>query len=233
MKISVMGTGIVGRTLASKLVELGHEVIMGTRNVSEKLADSSKDRYGNPPLTDWLREHNQVKLDTFANAASIGEIVINATNGSSSIEALKMAGAQNLAGKILIDVSNPLDFSKGTPGLLPGLNNTNSLGEEIQEIFPYSLVVKTLNTMWGGLMIDPGMIGKGDHVNFISGNDIKAKEKVRKLLNELGWKNENLFDLGDITGARATESMLPIWIRIRGVIQTGAFNFRIIRQIND
>jgi hypothetical protein len=116
---------------------------------------------------------------------------------------------------------------------LPGLNNTNSLGEEIQKIFPYSLVVKTLNTMWGGLMVDPGMIGKGDHVNFISGNDIKAKEKVRKLLNEIGWKNENLFDLGDITGARATESMLPIWIRIRGLIQTGAFNFRIIRQIND
>ena len=224
---------MVGRNLASKLVELGHEVIMGTRNVSKKLADGSKDRYGNPPLAEWLKENNKIKLETFATAASVGEIVINATHGSNSIEALKMAGAQNLAGKILIDVTNPLDFSKEIPGLLPGLNNTNSLGEEIQKIFPYSLVVKTLNTMWGGLMVDPHMIGKGDHVNFISGNDIKAKEKVRKLLIELGWKNENLFDLGDITGARATESMLPIWIRIRGVIQTGAFNFRIIRQVQD
>jgi predicted dinucleotide-binding enzyme len=233
MKISVIGTGMVGRTLALKLVEVGHEVIMGTRNVSKKLADGSKDRYGNPPLTDWLRENNQVKLETFATAASAGEIVINATHGSSSIEALKMAGAQNLAGKILIDVSNPLDFSKEVPGLLPGLNNTNSLGEEIQKIFPYSLVVKTLNTIWCGLMVDPGMIEEGSHVNFISGNDVKAKEKVKALLNQLGWKDDDLFDLGDITGARAAESMMHIWLRIRGVIQTGAFNFRIVRQVND
>jgi predicted dinucleotide-binding enzyme len=229
MKISVIGTGLVGRTLASKLVEVGHEVLMGTRNVSEKLADGSKDRYGNPPLTIWLKENNQVRLETFATAASIGEIVINATHGSSSIEALKMAGAQNLAGKILIDVSNPLDFSKEVPGLLPGLNNTNSLGEEIQKTFPYSLVVKTLNTMWCGLMVNPGMIGGGDHMNFLSGNDVKAKEKVKKLLNQFGWKDDNLFDLGDISGARATESMLPIWLRVREVVQTGAFNFRIVR----
>lgn len=233
MKISVIGTGMVGRTLASKLVELGHEVIMGTRNISEKLADGSKDRYGNPPLIVWLKENNQVKLETFATAASIGEIVINATHGSRSIEALKMAGAQNLAGKILIDVSNPLDFSKEVPGLLPGLNNTNSLGEEIQKTFPYSLVVKTLNTMWCGLMVNPGMISDGDHINFLSGNDVKAKEKVKKLLNQFGWKDDNLFDLGDITGARATESMMPIWLRVRGVIQTGAFNFRIVRQVNN
>jgi predicted dinucleotide-binding enzyme len=229
MKISVIGTGSVGRILASKLVEVGHEVLMGTRNVSEKLADGSKDRYGNPPLTIWLKENNQVRLETFATAASIGEIVINATHGSSSIEALIMAGAQNLAGKILIDVSNPLDFSKEVPGLLPGLNNTNSLGEEIQKTFPYSLVVKTLNTMWCGLMVNPGMIGGGDHMNFLSGNDVKAKEKVKKLLNQFGWKDDNLFDLGDISGARATESMLPIWLRVREVVQTGAFNFRIVR----
>jgi predicted dinucleotide-binding enzyme len=155
--------------------------------------------------------------------------VINATHGSSSIEALKLAGGQNLAGKILIDISNPLDFSNGMPVLVPGLNNTNSLGEEIQNTFQYSLVVKTLNTMWCGLMVNPDMIGEGDHINFISGNDAKAKEKVRKLLNQLGWRDENLLDLGDITGARATESMLPIWLRVRNTIQTGAFNFRIVR----
>jgi predicted dinucleotide-binding enzyme len=230
MKISIIGTGVVGRTIASKLVDLGHSVIMGTRDVSKKLADTSKDRYGNAPFSEWLKANSKVRLETFTRAAAEGEIILNATHGANSIEALKLAGAQNLAGKILIDVSNPLDFSKGIPALLPELNNTNSLGEEIQNRFPYSLVVKTLNTMWCGVMVNPEMIGKEDHVNFISGNDARAKGKVRELLNQIGWRDENIIDLGDITGARACESMLPIWIRIRGVLQTGAFNFRVVKQ---
>jgi predicted dinucleotide-binding enzyme len=231
MKISIIGTGAVGQTLASKLVTLGHEVMMGTRNVSEKLASTVRDNYGNPPFNEWYAANSKIKLDTFSNAALAGEIVINATHGSSSIEALKLAGAKNLSGKILIDISNPLDFSKGMPPcLLDGLNNTNSLGEEIQKTFPYTLVVKTLNTMWCGLMVNPEMIGEGDHVNFISGNDTEAKTRVKKLLNQLGWKDENLLDLGDITGARATESMLLIWLRVFGLKQSGAFNFRIISQ---
>jgi 8-hydroxy-5-deazaflavin:NADPH oxidoreductase len=230
MKISIIGTGTVGQTLASKLSELGYDVTMGTRNVSEKMAGTTKDSYGNPPFSEWSKLNTKVKLASFAEAAAFGEIVICATHGGSAIDALTIAGAKNLAGKILIDISNPLDFSKGMPpSLLTGLNNTNSLGEEIQKTFPGAMVVKTLNTMWCGLMVNPGMIGGGDHVNYIAGNNADAKNKVRKLLNEFGWRDENIIDLGDITAARATESLLHIWLRLMGVIQTSAFNFRIIR----
>ena len=230
MKISIIGTGVVGQTIASKLVELGHDVMMGTRNVTEKLASTARDSYGNPSFSEWHKANSKVKLDSFAKAATFGEIVINATHGSSSIEALKLSDSKNLAEKVLIDIANPLDFSKGMPpGLLPGLNNTNSLGEEIQKTFPKARVVKTLNTMWCGLMVNPNLIGSGDHINYISGNDAEAKTKVRKLLNQFGWRDENLIDLGDISGARATESLLPIWLRVMGVTQNGAFNFRLVR----
>jgi predicted dinucleotide-binding enzyme len=115
------------------------------------------------------------------------------------------------------------------PGLIPGLSNTNSLGEEIQETFPLALVVKTLNTIWCGLMVNPKMIGGGNHINYISGNDTEAKNRVRKLLNQFGWKDENIIDLGDITGSRASESVLLIWLRVMGTLNTGAFNFRIVK----
>jgi 8-hydroxy-5-deazaflavin:NADPH oxidoreductase len=230
MKFSILGTGSVGQSIASKLAELGHEVMIGTRNVKEKLASSDKDSYGNPPFKDWLSANNKVKLGTFAESAQFGEIIINATHGGSSLDVLKQAGSKNLAGKILIDIANPLDFSKGMPpSLLPGLNNTNSLGEEIQKTFPETKVVKTLNTMWCGLMVNPKMIGEGDHINYLSGNDPDAKKEVKRILNQIGWKYECLLDLGDITGARATESILPIWLRVWGVTQIGAFNFRLVK----
>jgi len=93
--------------------------------------------------------------------------------------------------------------------LLTGLNNTNSLAEEIQKTFPDTMVIKTLNTMWCGLMVNPKLVGNGDHINFISGNNSEAKNKVIKLLNQFGWLDKNILDIGDITGARATESLLP------------------------
>jgi 8-hydroxy-5-deazaflavin:NADPH oxidoreductase len=230
MKISIIGTGMVGRTLATKFLELGHEVFMGTRNVKEKLASNAKDSYGNPSFSEWYGANPGINLKSFEEAASQGEVIINATHGESSVSALKLAGAKNLSGKILIDVANPLDFSKGMPpSLLTGLNNTNSLGEEIQKVFPGAKVVKTLNTMWCGLMVNPGMIGGGDHINFLSGNDRESRNKVKKLLNQLGWKDENLIDLGDIKGARATEAALLLWVRLNGTLDTGAFNFRIVR----
>ena len=230
MKISVLGTGSVGQTLAARLTELGHDVVIGTRNVTEKLASTAKDGYGNPPFGEWLKANPKVKLEMYAKSAAFGEMIINATSGGSSVDALKLANSSNIAGKIVIDIANPLDFSKGMPpSLLPGLSNTHSLGEEIQKSFPSALVVKTLNTMWCGLMVNPDMIGGGNHINYICGNDAGAKEKVKKLLNQFGWKNENLIDLGDITGARATESLLPIWLRVWGVTQTGAFNFSLVR----
>lgn len=230
MEIGVIGTGVVGKTIASKLAELNHDVMMGTRNVTDKLKSTEKDIYGNPPFNEWLETNSKIRLGSFSEAAAFAGLVVNATNGSSSVTALINAGAKNLAGKVLIDIANPLDFSKGMPPtLLSGLNNTNSLGEEIQKTFPDTMVVKTLNTMWCGLMINPRLIGNGDHVNFISGNNTEAKAEVRKLLNQFGWPDDNIFDLGDITGARATESLLPIWLRIMGVTKNGAFNFRIIR----
>jgi 8-hydroxy-5-deazaflavin:NADPH oxidoreductase len=229
MKIAILGTGNVGQTIASKLITLGYEVIIGTRNVSIKLTETAKDLYGNPPFSEWHSTNSDIKLGTFSEAAAFGEILINATQGGSSINALKSVDEKSLDGKILIDIANPLDFSKGMPPcLIAELSNTNSLGEEIQKTFPKTKVVKTLNTMWCGLMVNPNLIGDGNHINYLSGNDSDAKAKVQKILNQFGWKNENTLDLGDITGARATEAILPIWLRVWNVTQNGAFNFKIV-----
>lgn len=229
MKIGILGTGSVGQTLASKFTSLHHQVMLGTRDVDEKLASQARDHFGNAPFSEWVNQNKQIDLGTFAEAAEFAQIIINATEGLHALNALKMAKEENLMSKIIVDISNPLDFSKGMPPTLyPDLSNTNSLGEEIQETFPGSKVVKTLNTMWAGLMVNPAMINNGDHTNFICGNDVEAKEKVIILLNEMGWKNENILDLGDITSARGMEGILPIWLRIMGVRQTGAFNFKVV-----
>jgi 8-hydroxy-5-deazaflavin:NADPH oxidoreductase len=229
MKVAVIGTGGVGQTIASKLISLGHQVMIGTRNIAEKLASQAKDGYGNPPFAEWHKLNDQVKLGTFAEAASFGELIIHATHGGNSVNALKLADPKNLNGKILIDIANPLDFSKGMPpSLFSELSNTNSLGEEIQKTFPQAKVVKTLNTMWAGLMVNPSIVNNGDHTNFICGNDQEAKKAVISLLNEFGWKNENILDLGDITSARGTEAILPIWLRIMGAKQSAAFNFSVV-----
>ena len=128
MKIAMIGTGIVGKTIASKLVELNHDVMIGTRNVSDKLTSNEKDTYGNPSFNEWLKANNKVKLGSFAEAAAFGDLIINAANGGNSVTALINAGAKNLAGKVLIDIANPIDLSRGMPpSLLPGLNNTKSL----------------------------------------------------------------------------------------------------------
>jgi 8-hydroxy-5-deazaflavin:NADPH oxidoreductase len=229
MKIAIIGTGTVGQTLALKLLEAGHDVMMGTRNVADKLASTEKDSYGNPSFSEWYAANSSVKLGTFAETASFGEIVFNASKGYLSIDALKLAGHENLNGKVLVDIANPLDFSKGMPPcLVPELSNTHSLGEEIQKVFPEAKVVKTLNTMWCGIMVNPGMIGGGDHVNFICGNDEGAKVLVKSLLKEFGWKEENIIDLGSISSARGTEALLPLWINLMGVLKKGAFNFKIV-----
>jgi predicted dinucleotide-binding enzyme len=228
-RIAIMGTGSVGQAFASKFITLGYEVMLGTRNVSEKLSSTAKDAYGNPPLGEWHSINKAVKLGTFEEAAIFGEIILNATMGVKSIAALSLAGAKNLNGKILIDVSNPLDFSKGLPpGLLPELSNTYSLGEEIQKTFPEVKVVKTLNTMWNGLMVNPGMLNGGDHSVFICGNSPEAKEKVKEILKSFGWPDGNILDLGDISSARGTEMYLPLWLRIFGATGNGAFNLKIV-----
>ncbi|OWY24297.1 NADP oxidoreductase [Sphingobacteriales bacterium UPWRP_1] len=216
MKIAVLGTGMVGDAIGSRLIELGHEVAMGSRTNNNEKAMA------------FVAKHNgKATARTFADAAAFGEIIFNCTHGVASLEVLKTAGEQNLNGKILIDVANPLDFSKGMPPSL-AIANTNSLGEEIQQAFPQAKVVKALNTMWCGLMVNPGMINGGDHHTFISGNDANAKETVKAILMSFGWAAKNIMDLGDISAARGTEMYLPLWLRIWGATNNGAFNIKIV-----
>lgn len=229
MKIGIIGTGTVGQTLAEKLNKMGHSVVIGTRNVEEKLSSENPDQYGNPPFSQWQQANSNIPLVNFGEAAEYGDIIINATKGSASIYALHEAGENNLRNKILIDVANPLDMSKGMPpSLIPELSNTHSLGEEIQQKFPDSKVVKTFNTMWAGIMVNPQTVNNGDHTNFICGNDASAKQEVKNLLIEMGWKADCIIDIGDISSARGTESFLPVWLRIMNAKQSAAFNLKIV-----
>lgn len=216
MKIAILGTGAVGTTIGSRLIELGHEVMIGSRsNTNEKAIE-------------FVNKHDKnASNGTFEQAATFGEIIFNCVRGEFSIAALQSAG-NGITNKILIDVSNPIDTSKGAPlSLIPELCNTNSLGEEIQRTFPNIKVVKTLNTMWSTLMMIPSMLKDGDHTNFICGNDDEAKEKVKNLLYEIGWKQESILDLGDITASRGTENLLLLWLRIWGVT-IGTFSFKVV-----
>ena len=227
MNIAILGTGMVGQTLAGKLAESGHTVVIGTRSVSETLARTAPGPFGNPPFKAWKEQHPAIALVTYAEAAVRGEILFNATSGGASIAALKAAGEANLAGKILVDVANPLDFSKGMPPSLT-VCNTDSLAEQIQRSFPDVRVVKALNTVNALVMINPAAVGGGEHFLPICGNDPSAKSTVTELLKaNFGWKT--ILDLGDITGARATEMMLPIWIRLMGVLKTPMFNFKVVQ----
>ena len=152
-------------------------------------------------------------------------MVFNCTAGSASLEALKLAGADNLNGKVLVDVANALDFSKGMPPTLT-VCNTDSLGEQIQRAFPDAKVVKALNTMSNEVMVNPGLV-PGEHDTFVCGNDPQAKAKVVEILRAFGWKSP--IDLGDITAARGLAMMLPVWVRLMMTIQTRNFNFKIAR----
>jgi predicted dinucleotide-binding enzyme len=230
MKIGILGTGSVGQTLAEALIKLRHDVMIGTRNVHETLNRTTGDAYGGPPFSTWHAGHPQVMLASLADTARFAEIVINATQGGASLQALQLAGAENLRDKVLIDIANPLDFSKGMPpSLIPELCNSNSLGEEIQKTFPATHVVKALNTMWCGIMVNPSLISNGGHNVFLCGNDAGAKTAVTGLLKDLGWKPSQILDLGDISAARGTEMLLPVWLRIMGTVGNGAFNFMVVR----
>jgi predicted dinucleotide-binding enzyme len=215
MKFGVLGSGMVGSTIAAKLVSLGHEVKMGSRDAANEKARA------------WVASAGRgASQGTFADAAAFGEIVFNCTAGQGSLDALKSAGASSLRGKILVDVANPLDFSKGMPPTL-FVSNGDSLGETIQRTFPEAKVVKALNTVNANVMVEPGRV-RGDHDIFVCGNDAGAKAQVVRLLkDEFGWKNVN--DLGDITAARGTESYLHLWLRLYGALQTAEFNVHVLR----
>lgn len=228
MRYAVMGTGIVGRTLAAKLDELGHEVTIGTRDVAATLARTGTDGMGNPPYSEWQPAHPTIALATFADAAAHGQTIICALNGQGALDAFRAAGAANLAGKPLIDVSNPLDFSAGgfPPRLVPV--DTDSLGEQIQREFPDAKVVKSLNTMSSTVMIDPGLLA-GDSNVFLCGDDAEAKKAAIAMLGEFGWSESSVLDLGGIEAARGAEMGTGFWLRIYAALGTGDFNFHIQR----
>ena len=226
MRFGILGTGVVGKTIAARLDVLGHETMVGTRDPEETTSRAEPDAYGSPPFSVWQEEHPEVRLGTFGQAAAYGVMVVNATAGVVSLEALELAGETNLNGKILVDIANPLDFSQGMPPTL-SVSNTDSLGEQIQRRFPEARVVKTLHTMNAYMMIDPAQLAGADHTVFVSGDDAEAKQAVTELLRSFGWTD--IIDLGDITAARATEMLLPIWLRLFGALQRPIFNFKIVR----
>lgn len=217
MKIAVLGTGTVGTTIATKLVEIGHEVTLGSRSADNEKAKA------------WLAQvdSDKARAATYADAAASAELLFNCTAGVASLEALNMAGAAHMAGKILVDVANPLDFSHGMPPRL-SICNESSLGEQIQAAFPETRVVKAFNTVAANLMVDPRSL-PGDHVLFVSGDDADAKREVEQTIARdwFGWRE--VIDLGDITTARGTEMYLALWLRMWGALGTAAFNIAIVR----
>jgi 8-hydroxy-5-deazaflavin:NADPH oxidoreductase len=216
VRIGVLGTGIVGQTVGGRLADLGHEVRMGSR-----AAD-------NPDAVAWSEKVGaSASVGTFADAAAFGELLVNCTLGARSIDALTAAGADNLAGKVLIDISNPIDVTENTPFSLM-VCNTDSLGEQIQHAFPSVRVVKTLNTMNADVMVQPALL-PGDHVVFLCGNDAAAKAQTADLLGSFGWPGDRILDLGDLAAARATEMYLPLWIRLFTRFGTPHFNITITR----
>ena len=226
MKISILGTGVVGQTLALAIAAKGHNVKIGTRDVSKSLANIEANAWGAPGFGTWAKENPSIQIGTFAEAAEFGELLLLATNGMGSLAALEQASSAKLGSKTLIDVSNPLDFSKGMPPTLT-VSNTDSLAEQIQHAHPDLKVVKSLNTMNAQLMLNPANLENAEHTVFISGNDDAAKAQVRSFLESFGWKD--IFDLGDITTARGTEMILPLWLRAYGKLGNVPFQFKIVR----
>lgn len=216
MRFGVLGTGVVGRSIAGRLVAVGHEVTMGARAA------------GNEKAVAWAAEAGAAAHEgAFADAARFGEIVVNATNGMNSLAALRSAGVENLAGKVLIDIANPLDFSSGFPPTL-SVCNTDSVAEQIQRAFPAARVVKTLNTINADVMVDPSL-APGTNL-FLSGNDPDAKRETRAVLVSFGWPDGDIVDLGDISTARGPEMYLALWIRLRGWVGHSHYNIRIVKE---
>jgi predicted dinucleotide-binding enzyme len=225
MNIAVLGTGMVGRAIAGRLAGLGHSVVVGTRDPEATLARTEPDGMGTPPFSTWHTEHPGVRLETFADATADAELVVNASSGAATLELLHLAGAGNLAGKTLLDIANPLDFSRGFPPSL-FVKDTDSLGEQVQRTFPETKVVKALNTLNATLMVEPASLGESSTV-FVSGDDAAAKAQVVALLGSFG--HDDVIDLGGLETARGTEMLLPLWLRLMGALGTANFNLKVVR----
>ena len=226
MKIAVLGTGNVGRTLAEKLSNLGKEVLLGTRDVGKTLSQTGDESQGAFSFSSWLNLHSTLSLVPFSEAVSKSDLIFYAVSGQIALPLLTSLKPDLFSGKILIDLTNPLDFSHGMPPTLSIVNN-DSLGEQIQSLLPTCKVVKTLNTVTADLMVNPQALGS-DHTMTLAGNDFEAKEQVRKILEDwFGWTD--VIDLGDISQARGMEMYLPLWLRLWGALGTAKFNMKIVR----
>jgi len=213
MRIAVIGTGHAGRTLAQGFQRIGHEVVVGTRD-----PDATRAR------EEWLGL--DVPLAALGVVAADADLVVNVTNGQASLAALGEVGSDHLAGKVVIDVANPLDFSQGFPPTL-SVKDTDSLAEQIQRAFPDARVVKSLNTVTASVMVDPSTVGEGDTTVFVAGDDAEAREQVSGLLRELGWRD--IVELDGLQNARGLEMWLPLWVRLMGALGTGEFNIKLVR----
>lgn len=222
MKIAILGTGMVGRSLAAGFAGVGHDVVIGTRNPAVTLTRD----VGSATFADWLATAPGVQLRTSTEAAAHGEVLVNATNGESSLAALTTAGEANLAGKVLLDAANPLDFANGFPPTL-SVCNTDSLAEQIQRRFPTAKVVKSLNTVNADVMVNPAALGDGGTAMFVAGDDAEAKSVVVDLLRDVGWRH--ILDLGGIDAARGMEMYLPLWLRLMQATGTVGFNIAVVR----
>ncbi len=223
MRIAVLGTGAVGRTLAAAFASRGHQVVVGTRDVGTTLARTEPE--GSESFADWAAAHPGVRLVPYAEAGAHGEVLVNATTGAGSVAALAAAAVAD--GTVVLDVSNPLDFSAGFPPTL-SVANTDSVGEQLQRRFPAVRVVKTLNTVNARIMVEPGLV-PGEHQVFVAGEDDEAKRVAVGLLGELGWPPTRVIDLGGIRAARSTEMYLPLWLSLMGAIGSAAFNIQVVQ----
>ena len=226
MRIVVLGTGTVGQTLAGAFDALGHEVTVGTRDVDAARSRRAASAEDAPGFGDWCDDHPSVRVATLDLAAVGADLVVNATSGTSSLSALEQVGEAALAGRVVLDVANPLDFSTGFPPTL-SVCNDDSLAEQIQRRFPDARVVKSLNTVTAALMVAPRLLGDGLHTIFVSGDDSAAKALVTDVLTSLGWTD--ILDLGDLSTARGTEMYLALWTRLFGATGSPILNVRLVR----
>ena len=224
MKIGILGTGIVGQAHAVKLGLLGHDVVMGTKNVLQKLASANTEDAEHKAFSDWLKQQKNISLRTLEEASEQGVLVFNALRGEAALAIISPL-AKQLSGKVLVDIANPLDFSKGMPPSL-FVASTDSLAEQLQRALPDTKVVKAFNTVTARLQTDPGLLAHGDHHLFICGNDASAKSVVADIARSYSW--ENIIDLGDITNARGMEMIMPFWLELWGALKSPMFNYKIV-----
>jgi hypothetical protein len=224
VRISVLGTGQVGRTLAGGLAALGHEVVVGTRDPAATLARTEPDAQGTPPYAQWQEQHPHVRLAAPADAGAHGELLVNATSGAASVDALAAAGVGERDGLVVLDVANPLVVSGA--GLTLSVANTDSLAETLQRAFPAARVVKALNTVNSALMVEPARV-PGRHVVFLAGDDAAARTTVAGLLGELGWSPDRVLDLGGLRAARGMEMFVVLWWSLTQTVGTFDVNIAV------